>query len=81
MIGASRAALLKLGLDAGANWEPRPLDQLLGAGDAPSFEDGERAVLRQALARTGGNASKAARLLGIGRATLYRRITRAGLKA
>ena len=81
VIGASRAALLKLGLDAGANWEPRPLDQLLGAGDAPSFEDGERAVLRQALARTGGNASKAARLLGIGRATLYRRITRAGLKA
>ena len=40
---------------------------------------GERAVLRQALARAGGNASEAARSLGIGRATLYRRLARVGL--
>ncbi len=59
---------------------PRPVDQLLGADGALSFEGGERAVLRQALARAGGNATEAARLLGIGRATLYRRLSRAGLK-
>ncbi|MCG2839415.1 GAF domain-containing protein [Sandaracinobacter sp. RS1-74] len=80
VVGASRAALLRLGFDPAAVWEPRPLDQLLGGDTAPSFEDGERAVLRQALARTGGNASEAARLLGIGRATLYRRLSRAGVK-
>ncbi|WP_423605432.1 helix-turn-helix domain-containing protein [Sphingomonas sp. MS122] len=38
-------------------------------------------MLRQALAQAGGNASRAARLLGIGRATLYRRMARAGVTA
>ena len=33
-----------------------------------------------ALAAARGNASEAARALGIGRATLYRRMARAGLK-
>ncbi|MCJ2179250.1 helix-turn-helix domain-containing protein, partial [Novosphingobium album (ex Hu et al. 2023)] len=41
--------------------------------------DGERAVLRQALARSNGNVAAAARLLGIGRATMYRRMERAGM--
>ena len=80
VVGASRAARLRLGLEEGVLGEPRPLDQLLGTGTSPSFEDGDRAVLRQALARAGGNASEAARLLGIGRATLYRRLARAGLR-
>lgn len=80
VVGASRAARLRLGLDDSALSEPRPLDQLLGPDAAPSFEGAERTVLRQALARSGGNASQAARLLGIGRATLYRRMTRAGLR-
>lgn len=80
VVGASRAARLRLGLEDSMLREPRPLDQLLGAGNAPSFEDGDRAILRQALARAGGNASEAARLLGIGRATFYRRMARAGLK-
>lgn len=79
VVGASRAARVRLGLDS-AVLEPLPLDHLLGAGGATSFEDGDRAVLRQALARAGGNASEAARLLGIGRATFYRRVARAGLK-
>ncbi len=80
VVGASRAARLRLGLDA-TTLEPRPLDLLLGSDASTSFEDGDRAVLRQALARAGGNASEAARLLGIGRATLYRRLARAGLKS
>ncbi|MBY8824225.1 GAF domain-containing protein [Sphingomonas colocasiae] len=80
VVGASRAARLKLGLDDAVLADPRPLDQLLGREQAPSFEDGDRAVLRRALAQAGGNASKAAQLLGIGRATLYRRMSRAGLR-
>ena len=35
-----------------------------------------RAAVVRALARAEGNVSKAARTLGIGRATLYRRMTR-----
>lgn len=80
VIGASRAARLRLGLDDAALADPQPLGRLLGSDAAPSFEDGDRAVLRHALARAGGNASEAARLLGIGRATLYRRMARAGLQ-
>ncbi|WHU04639.1 MULTISPECIES: GAF domain-containing protein [unclassified Sphingomonas] len=80
VIGASRAARLRFGMDDTALAAPQALDQLLGEQSSPSFEDADRAVLRQALARAGGNASQAARLLGIGRATLYRRMGRAGLK-
>jgi len=79
VVGASRAARLRLDLSADAPLMPRPLAQLLGSKEAPSFEDGERATLRRALAQANGNASAAARLLGIGRATLYRRMARAGL--
>ncbi|MXP25594.1 GAF domain-containing protein [Altererythrobacter indicus] len=80
VIGASRAARLRLGLDDAMLREPHPLQQLLGTGQAPSFEDGDRSVLRRALAQANGNASKAAKILGIGRATLYRRMARAGLR-
>lgn len=53
-----------------------------GAYDSSNeFIDNERAVLRRALARSNGNIAKAARTLGIGRATFYRRMTRAGLFA
>lgn len=81
VIGASRGARQRLRLDDRALAAPRPLADLLGDanGAAPSFHDGERAVLRRALAQAGGNASLAARRLGIGRATLYRRLKRTGL--
>ncbi len=39
----------------------------------------ERAALEQALARTGGNKAQAARLLGITRAGLYKKLRRLGL--
>ncbi|WP_404711897.1 GAF domain-containing protein [Sphingomonas sp. MMS24-J13] len=80
VIGASRAARLRLGLSDAALANPRPMDQLLGRSVASSFGDADRTVLRQALARSGGNVSEAARLLGVGRATLYRRLARAGVK-
>lgn len=79
VVGASRAARLRLGLNDAALATPQSLAQVLGEEAPPSFENADRAVLRQALAQAGGNASRAARLLGIGRATLYRRMARAGL--
>ena len=40
----------------------------------------ERKLIKQAVERTGGNVPEAARLLGIGRATLYRKVDEYGLK-
>jgi len=80
VIGASRAARLRFGLGDDALFKPRPLGQLTGDGGEVSFEQGDRGVLRKALAQANGNASEAARLLGVGRATLYRRMERAGLR-
>ena len=80
VIGATRAARAHLKINDTILAEGRSLDQLLGYEAEPSFLDAERAVLRQTLASVGGNASKAARQLGIGRATLYRRMARAKLK-
>jgi transcriptional regulator of acetoin/glycerol metabolism len=84
VIGATRAARRDLGLDADSFANPRPTSDVLGlTSGAPRHETGldraERAALRRALARSGGNASAAARELGIGRATLYRRMKRLGL--
>ena len=79
VIGATRAARRQLGFEAGTPLPPRPIGDLLGEPQVQGFEDGDRAVLRQALARAGGNVSAAARLLGIGRATFYRRMERVGM--
>jgi Nif-specific regulatory protein len=38
------------------------------------IEDWERKLIAEALKRAGGNVPEAAKLLGIGRATLYRKI-------
>ncbi len=42
--------------------------------------DVERSLVEQALARTGGNVSRAARLLGISRDALRYRVDRLGLR-
>jgi len=79
VVGATRAARIRFQLtDAFLEGTHRAAD-LLGELSKPSFDDAERATLRQALAAAGGNASAAARMLGIGRATLYRRMEHAGL--
>jgi transcriptional regulator of acetoin/glycerol metabolism len=79
VLGASRGARLKLRLTDDMLATPRPLAQLLGSGATASFDDGERSVLRRALASASGNASQAARLLGVSRATFYRRMAQAKL--
>jgi len=78
VVGATRSARQQLRLGARAALDPRPLADIMG-GIASSFDDSERLVLRQALARSNGNVAAAARGLGIGRATFYRRMERLGL--
>ena len=79
-IGATRAARRALGLEREGAIRPRPAADLLGRGDdLTGFDKAERAAVARALARTDGNVSAAARALGIGRATLYRRMARLGL--
>lgn len=80
-IGATRAARRALGLPKFGPLVPRPLSDLLDGGEnAPGGLDrAERAAVIRALARAEGNVTAAARALGIGRATLYRRMSRLGI--
>ncbi|MDO5657099.1 MAG: helix-turn-helix domain-containing protein [Paracoccus sp. (in: a-proteobacteria)] len=81
-IGATRAARRALGLEREGAIRPRPAVDLLGmAEQAGGFDRAERAAVMRALARSGGNVSAAARALGVGRATLYRRMNRLGIAA
>ncbi len=79
-IGANRAARRAFGLEKEGQLRPRPASDLLGRQDeATGFERAERAAVIRALARAEGNVSAAARALGVGRATLYRRMARLGI--
>lgn len=79
-IGATRMARRALGLEREGTLRPRPVADLLGRQDGlTGFDKAERAAVARALARAGGNVSAAARALGIGRATLYRRMARLGI--
>ena len=79
-IGATRAARRALGLEREGAIRPRPAADLLGRDDdLKGFDKAERAAVARAHARADGNVSAAARALGIGRATMYRRMARLGL--
>ena len=76
---ALRAARRALGLPREGEIRPRPASDLLHRDEGMrGFDKGERAAIARALARADGNASAAARALGIGRATLYRRMAKLG---
>jgi transcriptional regulator of acetoin/glycerol metabolism len=80
VIGATREARRAFGLTPTGPLTARPARDILGRDGGPTgFERAERAAVVRALARAGGNVSKAARQLGVGRATLYRRMKRLGL--
>lgn len=75
LVGASRAARKALGITRADFGRPPPdLQKEVG------FDAAERREIVQALARAKGNASAAARDLGISRATLYRRMHRHGVE-
>lgn len=82
VVGATRTARRALNLAREGEIDERPLAELLGDSDHSSdydFGAAERMVLTRALIRTGGNVTEAARLLGIGRTTMYRRMARTGI--
>jgi transcriptional regulator of acetoin/glycerol metabolism len=81
LIGATRAARLALGLNAQRLARPVPAADLIGQGrgDSDGVDAAERAVLHRALARAGGNVSRAAKNLGISRSTLHRKMNQFGL--
>lgn len=82
VIGATRAARNILGLKTVGAFSPLPADDLISAKTQPGgFWSAERSTIVKALARQNGNISSAARELGIGRATLYRRMKRLGITA
>ena len=79
-IGANRAARRAYGLEKEGKLRPRPASDLFGREDeVTGFEKAERSAVIRALARAEGNVSAAARALGVGRATLYRRMQRLGI--
>ena len=82
VVGATRAARLALGINAQTLARPRPAADVMGRsqGESDGIDAAERAVLQRALARSGGNVSKAAKDLNLSRATLHRRINQFGLR-
>lgn len=80
VVGATRAARQIFDLQPTGEIPARPAADILGHEDGPTgFQRAERAAVVRAIARADGNVSQAARQLGVGRATLYRRIKRLGL--
>lgn len=71
LVGATRAARSHLRLTGLG----QPVADLLGLADHDRLEQGERAVLLRSLSRHRGNASAAARALGISRATFHRKLS------
>lgn len=82
VVGATRAARLTLGLNAQRLARPMPAADLIGRAraDSDGVDAAERAALHRALARAGGNVSKAALELGMSRSTLHRKMNQFGLR-
>ncbi len=77
VVGATRAARQSLGLTAESFARQIPAADLFGKGElAGELKDAERAVVQRALARSQGNVAAAARLLGVSRATMHRKLNR-----
>ena len=75
--GATRGARKAFDLNLTGPIRSVPASDLFGRDDeATGFEKAEKAAVNRALSRSKGNVSEAARMLGIGRATLYRRMKR-----
>lgn len=80
VIGATRGARRAFGMAMAGPITPVPASDIFGRDDGlRGFEKAERAAVIRALTRAGGNVSEAARGLGVGRATLYRRMKRLGI--
>ena len=77
IVGATRQARLVHGISDGALERRQLVADMLGTEPpAEDLNEAERAALHRALARCDGNVSAAAQMLGISRATLYRKLAR-----
>ncbi|MBM7067009.1 sigma-54-dependent Fis family transcriptional regulator [Actibacterium sp. 188UL27-1] len=78
VVGATRNARHKYQLGGGGIIMPQLVSEILDTDDRPqvSFEKAERTTIVQALTQHNRNVSEAARALEIGRATMYRRMTK-----
>lgn len=82
VLGATRGARQALGLDDHRLAAGVPAADLLNESAPTRSADlleAERAALRRAISRNGGNMSRTAEALGISRATLHRKVKRLGL--
>lgn len=80
IVGATRSARKLFGWKLTGTVKPvAATDLFVGEGTHQGLERGEQAALVKAITRANGNMSEAAKALGIGRATLYRRMKRLGL--
>ena len=81
VVGATHAARQLCGITEAMLERPLLADTILmpGGGGPENLDAAECRVLRRALARSGGNVSAAAKALGVSRATLHRKIRRAGV--
>ena len=82
VVGATRAARIAFGLTPEMLAKPLPAADLLGGETslATDLREAERVVLERALIRVNGNVTAAARLLGMSRATLHRKLSRFGMR-
>jgi transcriptional regulator of acetoin/glycerol metabolism len=77
VVGATRAARMAFNLAIEGKVVRIPASDLLGLTNPENdLSAAQRSAIMRAMARTSGNVSKAARELGVGRATLYRQIQR-----
>ncbi len=65
----------------GVSWDTDETDMSLDETTRLSLADAERRAIERALDASGGNVTRAARRLGIARATIYRKMARLGVNA
>jgi Transcriptional activator of acetoin/glycerol metabolism len=82
IVGATRSARMAFGLMPGRLAKPLPAADVLGGETsfATDLRTAERAILERALIRSKGNVTAAARMLGMSRATLHRKLGKFGLR-
>ncbi len=81
IVGATRGARKIMGWACDGELQPvAATDFFDDTGDLRGFNRAERTAVVKAITRANGNISNAAKALGVGRATLYRRMKRLGIR-
>ena len=73
LVPVEQPCLKCAGLSLSASQTPQRID---AAENLPSMAEMERTLIQAALDRSGGDRQKAARMLGIGKTTIYRKLGR-----